>query len=98
MSKHTKGPWKITEVGFPKDREFWINVNQNIIARVTRVLTDDDEALANARLIAVAPELLDTLQNIKNWANSCNGEPEADEIALRTIAREAANAIAKAGE
>ncbi len=69
MNKHTKGKWEIKEVGFPKDREFWITNNQNIVARVTRVLCKEGEAEANARLIAAAPELLAELVKAHNVIN-----------------------------
>ena len=60
----TQGKWEIKDIGYPKDREYWIANNGNVIARVTRVLTDETEAIDNARLIAAAPELLATAQEI----------------------------------
>lgn len=68
MSEYTKGPWSISETG-PK----WsINVgsggdsNRHIamVSCYQRFTNDHTENLANARLIAAAPELLEALQTL----------------------------------
>lgn len=54
MSKHTPGPWKVE----PEDDRFVVGAdNQSIYGALARRF--DDEAMANAHLIAAAPELLE---------------------------------------
>jgi len=62
MSAHTKGPWSCGDIR--KDAEY-INVWMGIvhIAAVCNTYKDD-EAEANARLIAAAPELLEALKGM----------------------------------
>ena len=60
-SKHTPGPWEIRDVGYPKDNELWICKFQNVIAKVS-ITRIDEQAEANARLIAAAPALLEALR------------------------------------
>jgi hypothetical protein len=91
MSKHTPGPWTIG--GF-KDRnvtspEFYNNCNP--LARVYARLGEmdenchytwrDDEADANARLIAAAPTLLEALERVVNhvghYGSMLHAHPDA---------------------
>lgn len=60
--KHTKGPWQYPYRGqVPKQKKegFIIQTNTNTIATTLGTSVEDE---ANARLIAAAPELLDTLK------------------------------------
>lgn len=57
-SKHTQGTWEIKDVGYPKDKEFWICLGQDVIAKVSNTKIEE-QADANARLIAAAPALLE---------------------------------------
>ena len=91
MSKHTKGPWKLVDHG-PDD--YWEVVqNRHIIAHayeegsvdicqpIGRGLEEGrgyEEAHANARLIAAAPELYDL---VKRYADS--GAVEAQDLLER---------------
>lgn len=67
MNKHTLGPWgKISEeyrgwrgIDYPDERGVLIAVVQS---------EDSDELLANARLIAAAPELLAALEHVLDRA------------------------------
>ena len=68
MSKHTPGPWgPISEeygncerdIEYPDDRDHCLAVVQ---------CGDPDELLANARLIAAAPELLAALEHVLDRA------------------------------
>ena len=71
-AQHTPGPWWVrTDAGIPlqimgsateKDPQY------NPVTRrgTTFIAPASDEAMANARLIAAAPELLDALQNLEN--------------------------------
>lgn len=55
---HTKGPWTIT--GKPKG---WVFVGNDTKQKIATIIVDDEgyggECVANARLIAAAPELLE---------------------------------------
>ena len=85
MSEYTKGPWDISETG-PK----WsINVgnggdSNKHIAMVScyQLFTNDHtENLANARLIAAAPELLEALEMVQSsYCLQINSQQETLEM------------------
>jgi len=73
MSKHTPGPWKVNETDY--SNAYGIECEVNGIGHT--VVTDqfcypnfkkdrDPEKLANAKLIASAPELLEALKGLVN--------------------------------
>lgn len=65
-TKHTLGPWMISR-DYPKQIGIHGTANQYGSGLVTLVPRDDcdvDEAEANARLIAAAPDLLQILETI----------------------------------
>jgi len=70
MSKHTKGPWAISKnLSWSENDRGWtvFKRGEGHIATVSPRIADDsgnasEEGLANARLIAAAPELLEALQ------------------------------------
>jgi len=60
-NKHTVGKWAI------RDLEIIGPINSNkSICEITGNFMDEEEAAANAKLIAAAPELLQVLQDILN--------------------------------
>lgn len=62
---HTKGPWTASEHGDYGDYDGNSIVIRGDDLRIAAVLGyDTEETHANARLIAAAPELLETLENI----------------------------------
>jgi hypothetical protein len=89
MDKHTPGPWNLQNDGLGV---YYVNPrieagediedtrHDSIVARCTDFGAfsgiEDDEAAANARLIAAAPELLAALENLVNtldedrWTNA----------------------------
>lgn len=85
MAEYTPGPW-ITEQG---DEEIWIGVQKPRGSGIFDVVTsvegaadvhDADffaRAQANARLIAAAPQLLDSLLAVE-WAGSMDDEESGD--------------------
>lgn len=92
MSKHTPGPWRLssespniikrdyTHIGLGDSSGYLIassmgNDNSGFYATV-------EEGLANARLIAAAPDLLEALQIMIDF-----GDETACEIARKTIAK-----------
>ena len=99
MSKHTPGPWRIGNLasydgytGQPY-RNVWAGQGEaaTVVARAIRsegVMTNDVDA--DARLIAVAPELLEALKELMEYAGII--EERCDAVATN----KARAAIAKA--
>lgn len=79
-TKFTEGPWKVIS-GVHEDSgemydagETWVNVNgpDGVIADCLHggcLSADEDEALANAKLIAAAPELLEALKELHHYCD-----------------------------
>jgi hypothetical protein len=72
--KHTLGPWKFetSKSGFHKITKL-LNDDDALIVDLMIHEGKEDEALANARLIASAPELLEALEDITETFKSCLG-------------------------
>ena len=97
-TKHTPGPWILTP-----DTDYRLNVEQlNTGWQVAQVFACDPEGEANAKLIAVAPDLLDALRNLCAVAPRPNSarlsfkpeDPILEQFALALAA--AYNVLAKA--
>ena len=67
MSKHTPGPWYST-VTMSSDLHFIRSIDSDVVGQIAKVrigpVLEQDEALANARLIATSPELLEHLKKV----------------------------------
>lgn len=65
--KHTPGPWKVYERVSNHDSDSWIKGpdGEQIASGIGH--EDEPQQLANARLIAAAPELLEALQDLVGW-------------------------------
>lgn len=93
--KHTPGPWKAEIV--PADRfgpEYFRRVvdgNGDTLCLHGVALSSGEEAEANARLIAAAPDLLVVLKALRD---ECSGTPRA--WVLVGLLTDASEAIAKA--
>lgn len=85
MSKHTPGPWVIDHETRPTEvctihntthRNGWVYVR----GEIGYWSADEDENMANARLIAAAPDLLEALKIIMD--NNCplTGNPSRAEL------------------
>ena len=77
--KHTKGEWEVETQKLirPKDcmQDFRTAKSGNLlIAEFKRANHLKDEAEANAKLIAAAPDMLNALQTLVNWAKNGNQE------------------------
>ena len=59
MSKHTPGPWRVVEDRVPSSLEVY--AGKTAIAECWR-RADVETEIANARLIAAAPDLLEALE------------------------------------
>jgi hypothetical protein len=92
MTQHTPGPWNIRET----------ETHVTVIGADNEVLFHDDKriprVIADARLIAAAPELLAALEGMEKWASSIHdGYPPSTASIAAAPYREAARAaIAKA--
>jgi hypothetical protein len=65
MGKHTPGPWEVWPHG--KDRQICIGhleSHSNLVRAICQVDMDD---VANARLIAAAPDLLAAAEDMDAW-------------------------------
>lgn len=83
--KHTPGPWQVVDAGNPEIRSA---SGQCLADAWSYDLDSTDEALANARLIAQAPELLKALaeaqgvfQGLADEGLSCTARELADKYA-----------------
>lgn len=89
-TKHTKGEWKLMERPSNISNSIGVESNGERHTRLEDYTNNKDEAAANAKLIAAAPELLEALMNL---TNTCQ-KYFRDEFKLD----EATNAIKKATE
>jgi len=99
MSNHTPGLWKVRKRMVPViDSEAFVWDGNYIIfdgdVAIAEVSCDDvgtEQATANAKLIASAPELIKALKVIAVWANnpSNNGADYGDihDLSMETIAK-----------
>lgn len=85
---HTPGPWWIEEPDDPTEDDRHIS---DSLGNTATVYGDPETAMANARLIAAAPELLKAVQDLV-FHFACTADSQQDEDALD----EARAAIAKA--
>ncbi len=88
VGEHTPGPWEAIgwEVHAAEEERCYIGA-------VTSADTGGDEAFANARLIAAAPDLLEAAKAAQQWL--AHGNPDNLE-AVADIEQELRAAIAKA--
>ena len=86
-SAHTKGPWMAASN--PSSVVGWPVVAPHATGRsVCNVTTGHEDAAANARLIAAAPELLEALERLADPAHGVNRLPPwAVGIARAAIAK-----------
>ena len=63
-TNHTKGKWQI--INRPAFTEITVGTKDLYICTVLSIDIEDEEAEANAELIAAAPELLQMVYNLKN--------------------------------
>lgn len=94
MSKHTPGPWTIDErrirdgyyaaITAPK----W-HALADVVVRMSDEEEDQPEGVANAKLIAAAPDLLDVLQRMLDHGERCNWFADRGDYELVSEAREA---------
>ena len=82
-AQHTPGPWRFASI----IGRCGIWSPGGLVAATPEWIGRESEMLANARLIAAAPELLAVCQEIANWPDCCS---------INALARDAAAAISKA--
>jgi hypothetical protein len=91
MSQRSPGPWEFRKDGFVYSLATGECVcsPHSTLAEHHRVSDQIKDLKRNARLIAAAPELLESLQLLIDWFNSDSREPIAAPIkpALRAIAK-----------
>lgn len=90
MSKHTPGPWTVTRVSKSTIlKDIYISASPERIARVCVPSTAQSiaEYEANARLLALAPEMLDALDAALEWAAPMGEAPRSSRPEWYDIAR-----------
>lgn len=85
--KHTRPPWEIKDVGYPKDREFWIVANQNVVAKIANLPVTDNQPEANAKLIAAAPDLLEACKAVRDKLGGMSYYPDIFDIVQKAITK-----------
>ena len=78
-TKHTPGPWRISGESATTVQADYRAINSEGGVLIARALgypnsgyfPSDDEAAANARLIAAAPELLEALEALRDNVGTC---------------------------
>jgi hypothetical protein len=60
--KHTKGPWKVRSVS-----QYDVVSKDEFIVACDNVALPDSECIANAKLIAAAPEMLEALELVLSF-------------------------------
>ena len=95
-TQHTPGPWSFTTDCIA----IWNGPNARKALQIADLSSEGSpdidvaETLANARLIAAAPDLLAALKAFDDaFSHYCEGDPDSDEVSALYQAREA---IAKA--
>ena len=88
MSEHTPGLWEVTQIS-TKNAHVESKKSAGSIAVVHTSYTIDRKALvANARLIAAAPDLLEQLERILGLINNGDTVDERDALSIsRSIAK-----------
>ena len=81
MMGHTPGPWELDSESLKGDSYTAINGEgwDELATVVTRMLSCDEdspEGLANARLIAAAPDMLWTLEQVDTYLSPMDGEED----------------------
>lgn len=95
--KHTPGPWQIEgRYHGPLGSIYLSTMHPMPIFELQPIVGDRDEHLANARLIAAAPELLDALKEIIEVLRKEAAGTVLNNQSLDSIGIKANNAIAKA--
>ena len=64
MSAHTPGPWKESEWAV------WAGDEMVVDCGIPMLGMSPESAIANARLIAAAPDLLEQLESLKEWVKN----------------------------
>jgi hypothetical protein len=76
MNKHTNGPWAFSETGLIGAGPQFLHIAQTVTTGMGHAAT------ANARIIAAAPEMLDTLRialrALENACHQCETDPATD--------------------
>jgi hypothetical protein len=89
-AKHTAGPWKVD--GPPDNQIVWSSPENRVCFLAHSNGADEARDVANARLIAAAPDLYEALEEAEEWLSGwASAEPYLAQI-------RAALALARAGQ
>ena len=73
MSKHTPGPWVSIESVLFDRPEICDEKDRRVAVCLSYYPMHEDTRTANARLIAAAPDMLEALEDLVEWADAVKG-------------------------
>jgi len=104
--KHTEGPWRIQFMADDETEDFWVKSDFNEVTGYgTDILCDDfgnhvgytrEQRLADAKLIAAAPDMLEALKDAKSFI--FNIQAPVHEGTIEDLRSKINDAISKATE
>lgn len=95
-SKHTPGPW---HANTPLDERYahGSTIRDHDIGRIIAVVHDaNGSTIANAHLVAAAPDLLQRLEHVAEYLHFHKAEPDVNLPEIESILADIDNTIAKA--
>lgn len=93
-TKHTPGPWKVTDDGCIYFKDGFIGEAYNFNPGLYGEKQEDAPMIANARLMAAAPELLEFVEGVAEGLKT-GGNPGYLEDAVEFLEERAQRIIAK---
>ena len=72
--KHTPAPWKVSSTNYLEVRMNNPLCKDGPIALISTFGVDKECAMANTKLIAESPEMLEVLEGIEKWLNGEDNE------------------------
>lgn len=94
-ARHTPGPWAVSEAA-TIDGNFMVVGGSGASFGLLAEVILDEEAEANARLIAAAPELLEALKDVRAWIMDPFTEEDAASETLHPAFRKALKRVSAA--
>lgn len=96
--KHTPGPWRVSVEKYPEPRKVKVGTGEDGWWGVASAFGDtQEEAEANARLIAAAPDMLEALTTLVHRVQKMEGPQMLPKSRVSFLLTDALAALEKAG-